>query len=77
MTEIFLKKLPVAFVQIGSSGEYGALKSPQNESSKCNPKSIYGQAKLLATKYLIRLFKKKISMYNFKTVSGVWSETGF
>lgn len=59
LTEIFLKKLPIAFVQIGSSGEYGALKSPQNESSKCNPKSIYGQAKLLATKHLIQLFKKK------------------
>jgi len=59
LTEIFLKRRLMAFVQMGSSGEYGRLKSPQNESSNCNPKSIYSQAKLLTSRHLINLFKKK------------------
>ena len=59
LTKIFLKKMPKAFVQMGSSIEYGNIKSPQKEESKCNPKSIYGQAKLLSSKHLLNLFKKK------------------
>ena len=59
LAEIFLKKLPIAFVQMGSSAEYGSVKSPQKESAKCNPKSVYGQAKLLSSIYLIELFKKQ------------------
>ena len=59
LTEIFLKKTPKAFIQMGSGGEYGRSKSPQDENSKCNPASIYNQAKLLASKHLIKLFKKK------------------
>ena len=59
LTEIFLKNPPITFVQMGSSGEYGRLKSPQSENSICKPLSIYGQAKLLASKYLINLFRKK------------------
>ena len=59
LTEIFFNKKPLAFVQMGSSGEYGRSKSPQHENSKCNPQLIYGQAKLLASKYLIKIFKKK------------------
>ena len=62
LTEIFIKKMPTAFVQMGSSIEYGKIKSPQKENSKCNPKSIksiYGKAKLLSSIYLINLFKKK------------------
>tara|TARA_B100001123_G_scaffold444421_1_gene593240 strand:+ start:61 stop:972 length:912 start_codon:yes stop_codon:yes gene_type:complete len=59
LTEFFLKKKPRAFIQMGSSGEYGTLRSPQKENSKCNPQSIYGQAKLLSSKYLINIFKKK------------------
>ena len=59
LTEIFLKKTPKAFIQMGSGGEYGRSKSPQDENSKCNPESIYSQAKLLASKHLINLFKKK------------------
>ena len=58
LTEIFLKKTPKAFIQMGSGGEYGRSKSPQDENSKCNPESIYSQAKLLASKHLINLFKK-------------------
>ena len=58
-SEIFLKKEPIAFVQMGSSAEYGNVKSPQKENAKCNPKSVYGQAKLLSSIYLIDLFKKQ------------------
>ena len=59
LAEIFLKKTPKAFIQMGSSVEYGNLKSPQKENGKCNPKSIYGRAKLLSSKHLVDLFKKK------------------
>ena len=62
LAEIFLKKMPIAFVQLGSSTEYGNIQSPQKESAECNPKlikSIYGKAKLLSSLYLINLFKKK------------------
>jgi len=57
--EIFLKKEHIAFVQMGSSAEYGDAKSPHKENAKCNPKSVYGQAKLLSSIYLIDLFKKQ------------------
>jgi len=59
LAEIFLKKEPIAFVQMGSSAEYGNVKSPQKENAKCNPKAVYGQAKLLSSIYLIDLFKKQ------------------
>jgi len=59
LAEIFLKKVPIAFVQMGSSAEYGSIKSPLKEYVKCKPKSVYGQAKLLFSIYLIDLFKKQ------------------
>ena len=62
LAEIFLKKKPTAFIQMGTSVEYGKIKSPQKENAKCSPKSIksiYGKAKLLSSIYLINLFKKK------------------
>ena len=61
LTDIFLKKKPKAFVQIGSCIEYGNLKSPQKENNNFNPhliKSVYGKAKLLASMHLLNLFKK-------------------
>ena len=61
LAEIFLKKKPTAFIQMGTSVEYGKIKSPQKENAKCSPKSIksiYGKAKLLSSIYLINLFKK-------------------
>ena len=48
LAEIFLKKIPLSFVQMGSSLEYGNSKSPQKENIKCSLKSIkslYGKAK--------------------------------
>tara|TARA_B100001123_G_C15270661_1_gene1010211 strand:+ start:553 stop:1464 length:912 start_codon:yes stop_codon:yes gene_type:complete len=59
LTEIFLKNRPLAFVQIGSSIEYGNAKSPQKENAKCNPRSVYGKAKLLSSNHLVALFKKQ------------------
>ena len=60
LVEIFLKKRPKAFVQMGSSVEYGSSESPQKENARCIPKSIksiYGKAKLLSSIYLINLYK--------------------
>ena len=31
--------------------EYGLAQSPQKENLKCKPKSVYGRAKFLSTKY--------------------------
>ena len=62
LTKVFLKNPPKSFVQMGSSVEYGNLKSPQKENFKYNfksVKSIYGKSKLLASKHLIDLFNKK------------------
>ena len=62
LVEIFLKKMPTAFVQMGSSIEYGNIKSPQSEHVKCDlksVKSIYGKAKLSSSIYLTKLFKRK------------------
>ena len=61
LTEIFKKEPPLSFIQMGSSVEYGEKKSPQKETFKCNVtsnKSTYGKAKLLATNYLMGLYKK-------------------
>ena len=60
LSEIFLKKNIRSFIQMGSSIEYGYLKSPQRESMKCKIKSVnstYGKAKLLATHHLMKLYK--------------------
>ena len=59
LSNFLLKKNIKAFVQMGSSAEYGNLKSPQKENFICSPKSNYGQAKFLATKHLLSLYKKK------------------
>ena len=62
LAEIFLKKNLTSFIQMGSSVEYGNIKSPQKESVKCNiklNKSTYGKAKLLSSTYLQNLYKKE------------------
>ena len=61
LVNIFKKKKPKKFIQIGSSIEYGKKKSPQKETflKKINTHSIYGNAKLSTTLYLISLFKKE------------------
>jgi len=61
LSKFFLKKEIKSFIQMGSGGEYGNLKSPHKETDICKPSSTstYSQAKYLATKYLIGLYKKK------------------
>jgi UDP-glucose 4-epimerase len=59
ISNFFLKEKIKKFVQVGSSMEYGLVKSPQKENYKCQPKSIYGRAKFLSTNYLLNLYKKK------------------
>ena len=61
LADIFKDSKIKLFIQIGSSVEYGNLKSPQKEDSKTNVnklKSTYGKAKLMATNYLLKLNKK-------------------
>ena len=61
ISSIFLKSKIKKFIQIGSSIEYGKIKSPQKENNFFKKKilSTYGQAKLSSSKYLIKLNKKK------------------
>ncbi len=64
LADLFKDKKLKSFIQIGSSVEYGNIKSPQNEIDKTEVKklkSAYGRAKLMATNYLLKLNKK----YNF------------
>ena len=54
------------FIQIGSSVEYGFVKSPVKENSKINKrslKSIYGLSKFLATDYMQKIYAKNNQKY--------------
>jgi nucleoside-diphosphate-sugar epimerase len=62
LADFFATKNIKSFIQIGSSVEYGFNKSPQDEKDKTSIKqlkSTYGRAKLLATNYLLNLYKIK------------------
>ncbi len=62
LAEVFSKKKIKKFLQVGSSVEYGFLKSPQKEINKVSVskiKSVYGRSKLLSTNYLLKLNKEK------------------
>tara|TARA_A100001011_G_C14320665_1_gene850459 strand:- start:805 stop:1719 length:915 start_codon:yes stop_codon:yes gene_type:complete len=61
LAKFFLKKDIKAFIQIGSGLEYGNSKSPQIESAKCSPRSVYSLAKYKSTVFLRKLFFN----YNF------------
>ena len=58
----FQNNKPRKFIQIGSSIEYGKRKSPQKEISikKLDTLSVYGNAKLKSTLFLLSLFKNKV-----------------
>jgi nucleoside-diphosphate-sugar epimerase len=57
----FKNKRPKKFIQIGSSIEYGKQESPQKEIlfKKIDTLSLYGNAKLASTFFLLSLFKKE------------------
>ncbi len=61
LAKFFLNRKIKKFIQIGSGLEYGKLKSPQIESKNNFQKtySTYAAAKLLSTRYLLDLKKKK------------------
>ena len=54
----FKERELIAFVQLGSSAEYGKRESPLNENVSTKPKDIYGKAKLLASNFLLEKFHK-------------------
>ena len=52
LVNILSKKKLKKFIQIGSSAEYGKIKSPQRENSVCLPKTHYALAKFSCTNFL-------------------------
>lgn len=60
LSTIFLKTKIKKFIQVGSSVEYGKIRSPQieNKNNKQSTFSAYGEAKLKSTKFLLNLSKK-------------------
>ena len=67
LTSIFLKKSIKKFIQVGSSVEYGNIKSPHKENNIFkvkNLKSSYGKAKLSASNLLLYYNKK----FNFPVI---------
>ncbi len=61
LSNLLLEHMPISFVQMGSSLEYGMLNRKTNEKSNCRPQSTYGIAKFKATTHLLNLYDK----YNF------------
>tara|TARA_Y100001958_G_C21240243_1_gene567727 strand:- start:1053 stop:1955 length:903 start_codon:yes stop_codon:yes gene_type:complete len=59
LIDYFKNKNIEHFIQIGSSAEYGKAKSPLKESSHCLPSNHYGKAKLKASRYILKVTKKK------------------
>lgn len=57
LTEYFVRKNLLKFIQIGSSLEYGNAKSPQNEKNALKPNSFYSKAKALSSEFLFKKFK--------------------
>jgi len=59
LSNFLINKNIKSFIQLGSSGEYGKIKSPQKENLIGKPKSIYTRAKFMATNHLLKLYKRK------------------
>ena len=57
LVNLFLNSKIKKFIQIGSSGEYGTLKSPHHENFNTTPTTIYNLAKKKASNFLIKSFK--------------------
>ena len=60
LSEAFINTRIRKFIQVGSSIEYGKIRSPQleNNNNKQRTFSAYGEAKLKSTKFLLSLSKK-------------------
>ena len=73
LIKILSKKKIKKFVQIGTSAEYGNIKSPQKEDVYGQPNSSYGIAKLASTKLLLSLYNTKkfpVSVLRFFQIYG-------
>tara|TARA_B100001248_G_C27381854_1_gene457379 strand:- start:775 stop:1689 length:915 start_codon:yes stop_codon:yes gene_type:complete len=80
LASLFLKTKIKKFIQIGSSVEYGKIKSPQKENKKNLQKtfSFYGKAKLMSTKFLLNLKKKysfPVTILRLYLVYGPYQDT--
>lgn len=59
LVNFFKKKKINLFIQIGTSLEYGNIKSPQNEKNYKKTKSYYASAKKKASDYILNMNKKE------------------
>ena len=59
LSNFFLNKKPKLFIQFGSGGEYGKMRSPHKENIKKKNLKNYYKAKLSATLHLLKLYKNK------------------
>ncbi len=57
LANLFLNNQPKLFIQFGSGGEYGDLKSPHKEVIIKKKLDNYYKAKFLASSFLLRLYK--------------------
>lgn len=71
---IFKNKKISKFIQIGSSSEYGLVKSPQKEIQDGQAKSIYGMSKLKASNFLIKKSFFPFSILRFYQVYGPYQD---
>ena len=78
LSNFFLKKKIESFIQMGSSGEYGMVKSPQQEKFHMSPSINICQIKIFSDKILNKFTQEeKISSYDFKTVPSLRSKTRY
>ena len=64
LINIFSNSKIKKFIQMGSSGEYGAMKSPHYENINAKPLTMYNIAKKKASNILLKYFKR----FNFPVV---------
>ena len=58
LINIFSNSKIKKFIQMGSSGEYGEMKSPHYENFNAKPLTIYNVSKKKASDFLLKFFKK-------------------
>lgn len=63
------------FIQLGSSLEYGNIKSPHKEVTRCSPISHYGKAKYLASNFLIKSSIKNYLIFRLYQLYGPYQKS--
>ena len=64
LINIFSNSKIKKFIQMGSSGEYGSMKSPHYENINAKPLTVYNIAKKKASNILLKYFKR----FNFPVI---------